>query len=71
MSKKLMDNLIMEDKISKIVGPIAVVYLCWLFIMAMIDFKVFMTALIIQTIVIALIGIIDPLINRRVKSSVS
>ena len=51
MTENMMKHLIMEDKVSKIVGPIVCIYLLWLALMAMLNFKVMMIAIAVQFVV--------------------
>lgn len=67
MTENMMKHLINEDKISKIVGPIVCIYLLWLAVMAMFDFKVMMIALSVQFVVLLAYMLVEPLILRKGK----
>lgn len=65
MTENMMKHLIMEDKVSKIVGPIVCIYLLWLALMAMLNFKVMMIAIAVQFVVLLAYMLVEPSIFRK------
>lgn len=65
MTENMMKHLIMEDKVSKIVGPIVCIYLLWLALTAMFNFKVMMIAIAVQFVVLLSYMLVEPLIFRK------
>ncbi len=61
MTESYMKNLMQEDKMSKILSPIEIIYLFWLLMTAMFNFKVFMVSVTIGFAIIAVYAIIDAL----------
>lgn len=65
MTENMMKHLILEDKISRIVGPIVCIYLLWLAFAAMFNFEALMISLAVQFVVLLGYMVIEPLISRK------
>lgn len=68
MTENYMHSLLVNEKISKIVAPIAIVFMLWLLVSVMFNFKVFMLSLSVGFILIALYAIVDLTVVRPSKS---
>lgn len=67
MTENAMKHLMHEDKIGKVVGWIACIYLVWLIFAAMFNFKALMISFAVQFVVLLAYMLIEPLAIRKVS----
>ena len=64
MNETVMSVAIRERKMGEILAPIELIYMFWLMMTVMFNFRVFMTSLVVQFILIGLFAIVDLVIER-------
>ena len=64
MSETVMSVAIRERKMGEILAPIELIYMFWLMMTVMFNFRVFMISLVVQFILIGLFAIVDLVIER-------
>ena len=64
MNETVMRVAIRERKLGEILAPIEWIYMFWLMMTVMFNFRVFMISLVVQFILIGLFAIVDLVIER-------
>lgn len=64
MNETVMRVAIRERKMGEILAPIELIYMFWLMMTVMFNFKIFMISLVVQFILIGLFAIVDLVIER-------
>ena len=64
MNENVMSVAIRERKMGEILAPIELIYMFWLMMTVMFNFRVFMISLVVQFILIGLFAIVDLVIER-------
>ena len=64
MNETVMSVAIRERKMGEILAPIELIYMFWLMMTVMSNFRVFMISLVVQFILIGLFAIVDLVIER-------
>lgn len=64
MNETVMRVAIRERKMGEILAPIELIYMFWLMMTVMFNFRVFMISLVVQFILIGLFAIVDLVIER-------
>lgn len=64
MNETVMRVVIRERKMGEILAPIELIYMFWLMMTVMFNFRVFMISLVVQFILIGLFAIVDLVIER-------
>ena len=64
MYETVMRVAIRERKMGEILAPIELIYMFWLMMTVMFNFRVFMISLVVQFILIGLFAIVDLVIER-------
>lgn len=64
MNETIMRVAIRERKMGEILAPIELIYMFWLMMTVMFNFKIFMISLVVQFILIGLFAIVDLVIER-------
>lgn len=64
MNETVMGVAIRERKMGEILAPIELIYMFWLMMTVMFNFRVFMISLVVQFILIGLFAIVDLVIER-------
>ena len=64
MNETVMSVAITERKMGEILAPIELIYMFWLMMTVMFNFRVFMISLVVQFILIGLFAIVDLVIER-------
>ncbi len=64
MNETVMRVAIRERKMDEILAPIELIYMFWLMMTVMFNFRVFMISLVVQFILIGLFAIVDLVIER-------
>ena len=64
MNETVMSVAIRERKMGEILAPIELIYMFWLMMTVMFNFRVFMISLVVQFILIGLFAIVDLVIER-------
>ncbi len=65
MNETVMRVAIRERKMGEILAPIELIYMFWLMMTVMFNFRVFMISLVVQFILIGLFAIVDLVIERK------
>ena len=64
MNETVMSVAIRERKMGEILAPIELIYMFWLMMTVMFNFRVFMISLVVKFILIGLFAIVDLVIER-------
>ena len=64
MNETVMSVAIRERKMGEILAPIELIYMFWLMMTVMFNFRVFIISLVVQFILIGLFAIVDLVIER-------